>query len=237
MERINFSYSLKNIAVPSQKSYQLQLIDKIECVIKRMCWKAHFFQNDANNTSNRMVKEICGFKSKQHPGQCKEIETFEKNLYNIVSSLKYRKSTDDFQEQMKEDIESINSSPDVFIFVDKTNNIYKAPPKQYNKLRKKNVTKIYKKSTERLKKSINLEAKNIAKKLDLAERVECLVKNPAFITLKDHKENFQASLPCRLINPSKSVLGKVSKVKLEKIDQVLIKNLDVNQWKNSSSVI
>ena len=82
-----------------------------------------------------------------------------------------------------------------------------------------------------------MEAKNIAKKLDLAERVECLVKNPAFITLKDHKENFQASLPCRLINPSKSVLGKVSKVKLEKIDQVLIKNLDVNQWKNSSSVI
>ena len=82
-----------------------------------------------------------------------------------------------------------------------------------------------------------MEAKNIAKKLDLAERVECFVKNPAFITLKDHKENFQASLHCRLINPAKSVLGKVSKVKLEKIDQALIKNLDVNQWKNSSSVI
>ena len=138
---------------------------------------------------------------------------------------------------MKEDISSINSSPDVFIFADKTNNIYKALPEQYKKFLKENVTKTYKKSTERLEKSINLEAKNIAKKLDLAERVECLVKNPAFITLKDHKENFQASLPCRLINPSKSVLGKVSKVKLEKIDQVLIKNLDVNQWKNSSSVI
>ena len=83
---------------------------------------------------------------------------------------------------------------------------------------------------------INLEAKNIAKKLDLAERVECLAKNPAFITLKDHKESFQGSLPCRLINPSKSELGKACKVKLEKINQALIKNFDGNQWKSSNSV-
>ena len=61
------------------------------------------------------------------------------------------------------------------------------------------------------------------------ERVECLAKNPAFITLKDHKENFQANLTCNLINPSKSELRKVSKVKLEKINQALIKHLDVNQ--------
>ena len=40
--------------------------------------------------SNRMVKETYGFKSKHHPGKCKELETFEKDLYNIVSSLKYR---------------------------------------------------------------------------------------------------------------------------------------------------
>ena len=62
-------------------------------------------------------------------------------------------------------------------------------------------------------------------------------KNLAFITLKDHKKNFQASLPCRLINPSKSELGKVSLVKLEIVNQALIKHFDLNQWKNSSSVI
>ena len=55
------------------------------------------------------------------------------DLYNIVSSLKYRKSTGDFQKQMKEDISSINSSPNVFIFADKTNNIYKTLPEQYKK--------------------------------------------------------------------------------------------------------
>ena len=76
------------------------------------------------------------------------------------------------QEQMKEDISSINSSPDVFIFEYKTNNIHKAPPEQYKRLLKENVTKTYKKSTKLIQKSINLEAKNIAKKLDLIERVE-----------------------------------------------------------------
>ena len=123
-----------------------------------------------------MVKETYGFKSKHHPGQSKELETFEKDLYNIVSSRKYKKSTNDFQEQMKENISSINSSPDVLIFADKTNNIYKAPPEQYEKLLKGNLTKTYKKSTERFKNSINLEAKNIAKKLYLAKRVKCLAE-------------------------------------------------------------
>ena len=103
-----------------------------------------------------MVKETYGFKSNHYPAQYTELEIFKKELYNIVSSLKYRKSTDDFQEQMKEDIWSINSSVDVVIFAGKTNNIYKAPPEEYKKLLKENVAKTYKKSTECLEKSINL---------------------------------------------------------------------------------
>ena len=75
------------------------------------------------------------------------------------------------------------------------------------------------------------------KNLDLTERVECLAKNPVFITVKDHKENCQASLPYLLFNPSKSEFGKVSKVKLKKINQALIKHPNVNQLKNSSFVI
>ena len=67
-----------------------------------------------------------------------------------------------------------------------------------------------------------MEAKHIAKKLELSERIEHLVRNPAFITLKDHKENFNSKLPCCLINPSKSKIGKVSKQKLEKIKKIMI---------------
>lgn len=33
-----------------------------------------------------------------------------------------------------------------------------------------------------------------------------------FIALQDHEENFQSNSKCRLINPKKNELGKVSKV-------------------------
>ena len=91
--------------------------------------------------------------------------------------------------------------------------------------------------TDRLEKAINMETKNIAKKVQRSDRIEGLAKNPAFITLKDHKDNFQSSLHCRLINPYKSELGKVSKSILENLNQHLVKLLHVNQWKNSASVI
>ena len=42
MERINFNYSLKNIPVPSQKSYQLQLIDKLNALLNECAGKHTF---------------------------------------------------------------------------------------------------------------------------------------------------------------------------------------------------
>ena len=48
MEKINYNYSLKNIPTASITSYQLKLIEKVENLIKRMRWKAHFFLNGNN---------------------------------------------------------------------------------------------------------------------------------------------------------------------------------------------
>jgi hypothetical protein len=62
------------------------------------------------------------------------------------------------------------------------------------------------------------------------------VKREAFVTLKNHKENIDSHPKCRLINPAKRELGKVSKVILDAINNIrsIIK---VNQWQNSQSVI
>ena len=51
MERVNFNYSLKNISIPNNKSYFKTMIDKVEKFIRRMRWKAHFFEsyNDENS--------------------------------------------------------------------------------------------------------------------------------------------------------------------------------------------
>ena len=46
----------------------------------------------------------------------------------------------------------------------------------------------------------------------ISNRIDIMSKPNAFVTLKDHKENFPAKMKCRLINPAKSNLGKVSKV-------------------------
>ena len=44
----------------------------------------------------------------------------------------------------------------------------------------------YQKSLERLEKAINMEVKQISKKLELNNRIECLAKNLVFISLKNH---------------------------------------------------
>ena len=59
----------------------------------------------------------------------------------------------------------------------------------------------------------------------------------AYMTIKDHKESFPKKIPCRLINPSKSSVGKISKVILDKINNHIQKETSANQWKDTSSVI
>ena len=56
--------------------------------------------------------------------------------------------------------------------------------------------------------STNLEAKSISTKLKISDRVECIARTRAFLTLKDHKDNFHSNPTCRLINPSKTNLEK-----------------------------
>ena len=64
-----------------------------------------------------------------------------------------------------------------------------------------------------------------------------MTKKQAFITLKDHKENFNNNPTCRLINPAKSEMGLVSKKILDRINTDIRTLTMVNQWKNSASVI
>ena len=62
-------------------------------------------------------------------------------------------------------------------------------------------------------------------------------KREAFISLKDHKENFESNPKYRLINPAKSDSGKISKSILDKIDTKVQSILNVNQWSNTQNVI
>ena len=62
-------------------------------------------------------------------------------------------------------------------------------------------------------------------------------KREAFISLKDHKENFENNPKCRLINLAKSDSGKISKLILDKVNTPLRAIINVNQWRNTQNVI
>ena len=222
MDQRNFPYCMKNIPVLSKKLYLKILIDKVELLIKRMRWKALFFENESGSTSEH------GFKTCKCPPQHKDLMKFENDFQRMISNVQFRRVKNNFQNRLKNDIRSIQSSKKVFVFADKTRNIYEMEKAHYEKLLTDNITKTYKQSNNNVYNSINLEAKHIAKKLEIADRIECMARKPAYITIKDHKENFNINPKCRLINPAKSELMKVAKIIVENINKTVREKLHCN---------
>ena len=59
----------------------------------------------------------------------------------------------------------------------------------------------------------------------------------AFISIKDHKKHFPVNIECRVLNPGKNELGKISKAILEKTVKEIRAKFPLTQWKNSCDVI
>ena len=182
-------------------------------------------------------KETYGFKTRMCPGPVQELKEFEKNLWTIVNNIEFRTVKNSFQNQMKTDIKNIKQSGKVIVPADKSTNLYKVSAEEYEKAMLENITTTYKKSNEEKVSEINKGAYSIAKKLDLDDRMKCLQQCETQITIKDHKPNFPARVTHRLINPSKTDLGRISKIVIDKINTQLLQKLNVNQWKNTHSVI
>ena len=72
---------------------------------------------------------------------------------------------------------------------------------------------------------------------EILDRMHINSTNTCFITLKDYKENFLNNPTVRLINPVKNELGRISKTILDNINKHLCTRLNINQWKNTASVI
>ena len=110
-------------------------------------------------------------------------------------------------------------------------------PEQYKTILTNSVTRTYRKADRSTQLNIDRETKTISKTLQLEKRMERFAERPAFISLKDHKENFKHNTKCRLINPSKGEMGIVSKKLLEEINNKLNNHLCYNQSRSTSTVI
>ena len=235
METKNLEYSVKNIPLSNKDVYQKTLIGKTEDFIRRLRWKVFHFLNKSDNSNDQ--KSNFGFRTPYSPQKNAVLENFENDLYDLIKNIEFKTVRNNFQHQVSRDLRSINNSKKIFVPADKTRNMYGLEPKTYEKLLKDNVTKGYKKTSRDIVANVNKEAFAITEELSLSERVQCIAENPAFITIKDHKPNFPNTVACRLLNPCKSEVGKISKVYLERINDSIRSGTNLNQWRNSKSVI
>ena len=154
-----------------------------------------------------------------------------------MENIQFRNVSSPILDEWDNALKKIKSSPNIFVFADKTRNIYEKSAENYNKILKENVTKSYKVSKNDVLEDINSDLSQIANDLSISDRNETMAPKNALVTVKDHKDNFETNPKFRLINPAKSELGKISKITLDNINSQIRKRTELNQWKNSLSVI
>ena len=236
MEKFMYFASLMNIPIPPRETYKKLLLAKTSEFIERLRWKVFFKLHPEAKKSD--VPDTFGFRTSKAAPQSKEIAEFEKGLINLVTNVKFKNSPkSSFQKELQNKVAEIKSSNKVFLLADKTTNIYKVDPEEYNKLLSENITKDYRKSSDQDVKAVNKEAKEIAEKLKIADRVEMHGESSAYITIKDHKDNFQDNPKCRLINPAKSEIGKISKQILEKLNMEIREKTNLKQWRSTNNAL
>ena len=121
------------------------------------------------------------------------------------------------------------SKTKAFISADKTTNLYELDKTQQEKLIQNIKTTTYKKVNMGIIHSINQEGKAIATQLDIQDRTERIAERQAFVSLKDHKENFANNPTCRLINQAKCEIGRISKQLLQRINTDVRNKTSLNQ--------
>ena len=65
------------------------------------------------------------FKSRKCPSQHKDLIAFEKDLIKLIKSVTFRKVQNKFKDGLRKDIMSIKKCKNIYIFANKTNNLYK----------------------------------------------------------------------------------------------------------------
>ena len=244
MQRIDYPYSLKNIAVPPKFEYQKQFVQQTSKFLRNLRYKAWFALNKGSSTKNdpdlNSDMETYGFLSSKAPPFVGEIKEFEKDVMNLVNLLEYRPKHEksDFQKNLDRDLQQIKSVQEAIIPADKTRNFYKISKEEYEQMLTENITKDYRKAELHEVSKVDQQAAEIASNLGLSDRMEKFTKQDAFLTIKDHKSNFgPGRVSCRLINPAKSDIGRVAKHILQKINNEVCSATSLNQWRSTKETL
>ena len=233
LDKVNFKYSLKNVPIPNPTTHLRGVINSTEKFLQAARWKCYFFLNP----NDKPPKNYYGFKTPKNAKAIPELLQFEKDLNNLIASLEYSHFQSDFQKQLSKDVKFINSSNKVFVSADKTTNLYQMSPEQYKTLLENNITSNYKKADPKTEDEICKASRRLTADLKIDDRVEITAKKEAYVTVKDHKSGFPHDIKCRLINPCKSNIGKITKQILDKTNAQIKIQLGLNQLINTASTI
>ena len=85
------------------------------------------------------------------------MKRFEQDLVRMNENIEFRKVNDKFLTTLDNDLQKIKSSPNVYMFADKSRNIYESPPDVYDKILKESITKTYKLGSDNMIDNINYE--------------------------------------------------------------------------------
>ena len=253
-EVLEFDGSLKNIPLANKHTYQVRLFHYTNALIQKMRWRAFYYEqklckktnhvtdnSDAHLNTSKLstISKSLPFPTKKSAPICVKLIPFESELIDLINKIELKPGkTNNFQYNLRNKINSIKKSNKLVIFADKTNNLYKISPKNYDKLLLDNITKNYKKCTNNPADTIDSRAQELLNENNITgKRIPKLERSQAYITVKDHKDNFPATVKCRLISKSKTHIGKISKQILTSIIKDVRTATSLIQWKNTSELL
>ena len=137
-----------------------QLLDKTENFIGRLRWATDVYLFPEKYARQ---KETYGFRTTKTAPSSPLLKSFEDEVYELLANLEFheRKPNDVFQTKMAETVKKIQETDKIFLFADKTSNIYQVSAENYNKMLTENVTKDYKLVENKKIDNDNAEAKTI----------------------------------------------------------------------------
>ena len=123
MEKPQFCYFSKNIPIPSEQSYILQLIEKIELNIKWVRWKALFYRQG----SNKYIPENYDLKILNYPLKIKEMSNFGNDLTNVLKNIKFGATKSSSQQQLTKDTRTIKNTKATLTFAVLLQILFRSP--------------------------------------------------------------------------------------------------------------
>ena len=92
---------MKNIPVAGKNAYMKRMMEKVESVLRRMRWKALFFEKP--ELAGPRI-ETYGFKSTKAPPPMEHLNAFENDLYDLVRNIQFSTHKNGFQRQLSKDV-------------------------------------------------------------------------------------------------------------------------------------